>query len=180
MDIGTIVAWLQAIVWLVAAGFFLARILTGKVPMPKWFSSNTVIGVIIALGLVASAISMYLNYRVFRPGSLTGITVSAYGPDPATLTVIQNETFENADIPLDGHSYNNVTFVNCCFLYDGGAYQLQNVTVKDHWRVCVKDERLKNQVTLLAALRLMSAGSYESSKSVVLPKQPSPQSSKQP
>jgi hypothetical protein len=60
-----------------------------------------------------------------------------------------------------------VHFVNVCMLYDGGTYQLQHVTFKDHWKVCVKEVALKNYMELEKAMHLLKPGAKSTNKSVL-------------
>jgi len=71
---------------------------------------------------------------------------------PGTLDEIVGKTFEDADVPIDGHAFKNCIFINCCLLYDGGAYVLENTKFRKHWSVCVKNDDLKNFQSLATAL----------------------------
>ena len=106
------------------------------------------------LALLASlAMSSFGWYeaRHSKPNQLI-LNISAYDPPyPAPLRVISDQTFEDQDVPLDGHIYENCTFKNICFMYDGGAYGIHNSTIKGNWKVCVKESTLKNYMALLEA-----------------------------
>lgn len=141
--------------------------------MPDWLkahlSSNKVMGAVVILGFIGSATSLYLNYQRDHPRLLEDVTISAY-PEAGvsqTFTVIANQTFEDQNIPLDGHAYDHCTFKNVCLLYDGGGYQLQHVTFKEHWKVCVKEAPLKNLTELQWALQIMRANATHTQKTVV-------------
>jgi hypothetical protein len=123
---------------------------------------------VIGLGLVGSAGSIYINYTRDHEKILEDVTISAY-PEGSTQTlqVVSGQTFENENIPLDGHVYDHCTFANVCLLYDGGAYQLQHVTFKDKWKVCVKEPALKNYMALVEAMHLTRPGTKQSRKSVL-------------
>lgn len=127
--------------------------------------NNFILGLLIC-SFCLSAISIYKSSN-HRPHSIT-VTMSAYTPPGLSpLRLVRYESFENADVPLDGFDYDNDTFKNVCFLYDGGTYELQNVTLSNGWRLCVKDDRLKNYANLLVALRLMDSGVKHSSRTVI-------------
>jgi hypothetical protein len=94
-----------------------------------------------------------------RPGEKI-VTISAYQPIfPAPMIVIKDQQFEDQDVPLDGYVYDHSTFKNVCLRYEGGAYQLQNVTLKSGGKVCVQDQRLKNLMALMNGIKLVSDGS---------------------
>ena len=174
MDIGSIAAWIQITLWIIALLLWLGRIFRGETPMPSWmkkmFSSNGLIGTVVALGLIMSAISLYMVYSTnVIPKSFT-LNISAYDPPyTAPMRVISDQTFENQDVPLDGLIYENCTFSNVCFLYDGGSYGIHNSTVKTEWKICVKDSRLKNYLALMGATYSFSKKSKSTKKTVVTP-----------
>jgi hypothetical protein len=125
--------------------------------------------VIISLGLVLSIVTQYLTYTYDHQTLIEDVTISAY-QEGAQMKVIKDQTFENESVPLDGYIYDHCTFVNACLLYDGGPYQLQSATFKDHWKICVKEQPLKNYAELQRALRLFRRGVKHAEKSVL--KQP--------
>lgn len=174
MDISLLVNWIQSAIWLVAVVIYLGRLASGETVMPQRlktvFSSNAVIGTVIALGLIGSGVSLYPTIAIRLGWKSLTLNVSAYQPADGPLTVISNQTFENADVPLDGHVYDHCRFINSCFLYDGGAYQLHNSVVINHWRVCVKDDRLKNFSQLMSALEMVDPRIKFTSKTVVKPR----------
>src|SRR5258708_2727402 len=55
--------------------------------------------------LTLSGFGWYKAHHL-KPESVS-VTVSAYQPASGPLTVISGKTFENADIPLDGHIYDH-------------------------------------------------------------------------
>jgi hypothetical protein len=123
--------------------------------------------VLVAGSLVSNAIGWYRSEH--KPTELS-VTISAYVPAyPSPMRVVKDQAFENTDVPLDGYDYDHVTFTNVCFLYDGGAYELQNVTLKDNWRVCTKDERLKNYNALMDAFKMFGRNTVQSFHNVVKP-----------
>jgi hypothetical protein len=161
MDMGNIVAWIQAGIWISALVLWLGRVLRGDSGMPGWIrragSSNKLIGAVVVLGLVMSGISLYVSYTVNAIPKPLMLNVSAYDPPyPAPMRVISDRTFEDQDVPLDGFIYQRCTFVNVCFLFDGGAYGLQDSAVKNHWKVCAKDQRIRNCFDLMDAMKLLS------------------------
>jgi hypothetical protein len=176
MDIGTLTGWIQLAMWIIGALLFAARLLRGEAQLPGWLSkhlsSNGILGTVIGLGLALSATTIYLDYARDHEKLLQDVTISAYpeGSGQQTLQLVSGQTFENENIPLDGHVYDHCTFTNVCLLYDGGAYQLQHATFKDHWKICVKEPQLKNYSSLEFALHLMRANRKQTQKSVL--KQP--------
>jgi len=172
MDIGVIESWIQAAIWVFAFVLWVGRISRGEAKMHPWLkrllSSNGLIGTVVCLGLLMSAISLYMSYTVNAvPKSLT-LNISAYEPQyPAPMRVISNQTFEDQEIQLDGFIYQGCTFTNVCFLYDGGPYGLQNSTVKSHWKVCEKEQRLKNHADLMDALKMFSPKIEHTKKTIV-------------
>jgi hypothetical protein len=171
--VSTVVNWGTITGWVVAALLYAGRLLRGEAMIPPWLSrilsSNLIIGVVIGLGLLGSAGSLYLNYAQNHERLLEDVTISAYpqGAAQQTLQVISGLTFENENIPLDGHVYDRCTFINVCLLYDGGAYELQHATFKDHWKICVKEPPLKNYSALSFALHLMRPKTAYAQKSVL-------------
>jgi hypothetical protein len=172
MDIGSFVSWIQAALWVIAAALWIARVVRGEAKMQPWLkkllSSNRLIGTVVLLGLIMSGISLYMSYAVNAfPKSLT-LNTSAYEPQyAAPMRVISNQTFEDQEIQLDGFIYQGCTFTNVCFIYDGGAFGLQNSTVKNHWKVCEKEQRLKNYANLLEALRMFSSKIEHTKKTII-------------
>jgi hypothetical protein len=172
MDIGTLVSWIQVVIWVVAVGLWLGRIARGEKTMPLWlkraFSSNGLVGIVIVLGLIMSGISLYMSHSASAiPDSIT-LNISAYNPPyPSPMRVVSDQTFEDQQVPLDGIVYQRCTFVNVCFLYSGNAYNLQDSTVKKHWKVCVRDGPLDNYSKLLGALDMLSPKVQHIEKTIV-------------
>jgi hypothetical protein len=175
MDMGTIVSWIQAIIWALTLILWVGRLLRGETTMHPWikgiFSSNGLLGTIVFFGLVMSGISLYFSYTCHaRPKELT-LNISAYDPPyPAPMRVISDQKFENQDVPLDGYVYENCSFTNVCFMYDGGAYGLHNSTVKEHWKVCVADSRLKNYLALMDATYALIEPGKTTNRTIVKPR----------
>jgi hypothetical protein len=67
MDIGTVVSWIQMVVWVVgAAGTAIAyfrRWWRGEPGMPSLFASSRLIWLALGIGLLLSLASLYFNYR---------------------------------------------------------------------------------------------------------------------
>jgi hypothetical protein len=106
------------------------------------------------LGSLAMSSVGWYKAKHSLPDSLT-LNMTIYDPPyPASMQVVSHKTFEDQDVPLDGYIYENCTFKNTCFMYGGGAFGLHNSTVTGQWKVCVSDQRLKNDRSLLDALRL--------------------------
>jgi hypothetical protein len=113
-----------------------------------------------------SAISIYLSSG-YRAKSIK-VTISAYVPAyPAPMQVVKDQTFENTDVPLDGYDHDHDTFRNVCFLYMGGSYELQDVTLKEHWQICTRKDELKNYLDLMDAFRLLDPNRRQSSHNTV-------------
>ena len=173
MNVSDIVNWGTIGIWLVGFVLWIGRLLRGEVTMHPWLekllSSNGLLGVVIFAGLLSTGGMVYQNYRENHLGKLEDVTVTAYPPPGTsqTMQVISGQTFENESLPLDGHVYDHCTFVNVCLLYDGGAYQLQHVTFKDHWKVCVKEPSLKNYDELEKAMHFIKPGVKSMQKSVL-------------
>ncbi len=176
MDISDIVNWGTLAIWFVSLALYILRLATGELTMhpllKRILSSNVVLGVIIALGLTMSCITLYPKAARQFGWQSTTVTISAYDANVNNpLKIVSGQTFEDADVPLDGYSYNDCTFINSCLLYKGGAYQLQNATFKSHWKVCVESGPLANYQALTFALDL--AGSAKRmSKTIIAPHSP--------
>lgn len=178
MDIPNIVSWIQLAIWIIGSFLFVLRLALRlareEAQMPqqrlrKIFSSNTLIGIVIGLGLIGSAASIYLNYVRDHENVLEDVTIAAYpeGSTQQTLKVVSGQNFENENVPLDGYVYDHCTFTNVCLLYDGGAYQLQHATFKEHWKICVKEAPLKNYSSLAFAMHLMRSSTKQTQKTVM-------------
>jgi hypothetical protein len=176
MDVSDVVNWGTILTWLAAIVLYIGQLIRGETKLPKWLShflsSNLIMGFVVGLGFVGSVGSMYINYGRDHEKLLTDVIISAYpeGPAQQSLQVVSGQTFENENIPLDGHVYDHCTFVNVCLLYDGGPYQLQHATFKDHWKICVKELALKNYLSLALALHLTKPNVKQTQKTVI--KQP--------
>ncbi len=171
MDIGKIVNWATFLYWVFLALVWAARRWKGEATvhpvLKKLLASQTLMGVLILFGVLGQGATMYVNYRQAHPKLLESVTISAYPSWPETLQIIPKQTFENESVPLDGHAYDHCTFINVCLLYDGGAYQLQDATFKEHWKICVKEPQLKNYMNLADALHLLRPNVSLLEKSVI-------------
>src|SRR6266436_1349475 len=173
MDLSDVVNWGTILTWTVAVILYIGRLIRGEAIMPKLLSnllsSNLIIGFVIGLGLAGSIGSMYINYTRDHETLLGDVTISAYpeGSAQQTLQVVFGQTFESENVPLDGHVYDHCTFINVCLLYDGGPYQLQHSTFKDHWKICVKEPPLKNYSSLAFALHLNRPNVKQTQKTVI-------------
>ncbi len=172
MDMGTAVAWIQFGIWIIAIALWIGRITRGESHMPlalkKLFSSNGLIGTVVVLGLVMSGISLYLSYSLNAMPKLITVNISTYAPQyPSPLRIVSDQTFKDQDVPLDGYIYQRCKFINVCFLYDGSSYEIQNSTVTNNWKVCVKDQRLSNYSDLMDGLKMFSPKIEHTSRVVV-------------
>jgi hypothetical protein len=174
MDISSVVSWFQFGIWVFALVLWIGRLLRGEIEMhplvKRIFSSNGLIGVVVIAGLIMSGISLYVSYTVNAiPKALT-VNISKYTPEyPAPTRVISGQKFLDQDVPLDGYIYESCEFDNVCFLYDGGAFGLHNSVVKNHWKICAKDQRLNNFSDLEDALKMFSPKIVHIRKTVVVP-----------
>jgi hypothetical protein len=105
VDIGTTTAWIQAALWICSAILGVGRLLRGEVQMHPWvkrlFSSNGLIGTVVALGLIMSALSLYFSYNVAAIPDEIKLNISRYEPAyTAPMRVVSDKTFEDQDIPL--------------------------------------------------------------------------------
>ncbi len=101
--------------------------------------------------------SLPQTFQSKEKGQLT-VTVSSVIPGRVALQELDNKTFEDADVPLDGYFFKNCSFINCCLTYEGGGYILENATFKKHWHICVRDgSDLGNYASLLTALNIAPA-----------------------
>jgi hypothetical protein len=78
MDIGTVVSWIQMILWVVALVAFAIRLIrrfSQGTAVPKWLFSNASLALIISLGLLVSGVSLYLNFR--KPKTIEKIVYQA-------------------------------------------------------------------------------------------------------
>jgi len=134
---------------------------------PRFVSA--VLGSLVTLVICGMLVGWYW-YHVSVPREVT-ITISAYQPQyPAPIQVVKDQKFEDQDIPLDGYDYDHVTFKNVCFLYDGGSYQLQSVTIQKPMHICVKDDRLKNYQALMRAFDFFDPRIDTTSRTVMKPR----------
>jgi len=140
----------------------------GKAKAAMHSPKREIFMVIALLGsLVMSSIGWYRSSHLL-PDSIT-LNISVYDPPyPAPIHVVSGKKFEDQDVPLDGYIYEQCTFKNTCFLYEGGAFGLHNSTVMNHWKVCVKDQRMKNYSQILEELKLMIRPS--TTKEIVVPR----------
>lgn len=172
MDIGTVISWIQIAIWVIAAVLYIGRVRSGNIKarplLKRALSSNGLIGAVIVLGLAMSGISLYLSYSAnVIPKSIT-LNISAYDPPyPGPLQVVSDKTFEDQEVRLDGYIYERCTFKNVCFVYEGGSYGLQNSTVKDGWKVCVRDQRIHNYSNLIESLKMFSPKMFHVTKTML-------------
>jgi len=178
-DIGTVVAWIQAALWIGAGVWWFVRWKYKGAPMhpalAKILNSNRLLGVLIAFGIVFSFCSLWnqMGWHIGRRKLV--VNMSAYGPGNNNLKEISDQIFTDQMVPLDGFAYKNTTLINSCFTYDGGPFILESVTLLDHWKVCVKNNDLINYSDLLENLKEFRPGIKSSSKTVVKPQDPMPQ-----
>ncbi len=132
MDIGTAVAWLQAIFWIVAGITWVLKMWRGRtVELPNLPVS--VMGVAILIGLAISSASLYFNYR---PRVVTNTVTTPYefawtagnnGPSKQVF----GRPFQNERVVLDDTSYVHCTFDHVTFVYNGtGPIGLSDNTIE--------------------------------------------------
>jgi hypothetical protein len=121
MDIGTLVAWVQAAIWAVVVIGFLYKVIWGGQAMPNWAFSTRILIPVIALGVIASGFSLYWNYRnlPLKPDEWKNYRKDA----------IVGQTFTQERVIVDGHSYSSCTFDRVTLVYNGTApFDLVNNT----------------------------------------------------
>jgi hypothetical protein len=176
MESGDLVNAGQLGIWIFVITVGIYRLFKGGSKLhPKlqsFLRSNLLIWSLVLFGLIAYApdgydwLSSKLGWTRFQ------VNQSAYMPgNSMTLGVIQGQAFENQDVPLDGYIYDNCTFRNVCFLYDGGAYQLQNAKIKGPVMICSRNENITNHSNLAMALGQFKRGVTFKRKTVVPLKQ---------
>ena len=88
----------------------------------------------------------------------TGIEIgdaSRHGPKAALIT-IEDKTFQNTRVPLDGHSYRHCHFINVTFVYNGiGGTELISNKV-DGYTFASDDPKVNNTLAVLKGLGLLS------------------------
>lgn len=116
--LGNVVNYIQVVIWICACAIFLLK-LWFKTPKPEdvltirlkaLVSSNSVIGLIIFGGLIASGTSLYFNLVRQCPYS--------YDYSQQRERIV-GRRFANEVIILDGHSYDHCSFENVTFKYNG-------------------------------------------------------------
>src|ERR1700730_6839312 len=112
MDLSTIVSWIQAVIWICVGIGYLKKLKRGEAQMPK-VSSNKALGVAILIGLCFSTYSLYLNYQRL-PHFETPDAVPL-----KSLELIENRSFTNATIEIDGKNFEHCNFTNVSFVFRG-------------------------------------------------------------
>lgn len=107
MDISTIVAWIQAAIWLVVGVSYISKIRRGKAGMPK-LPYGKLMGYGIAFGFILSAVSLWLALD----------RVPRYQRH-VKFQVIAGQTFKNEKVKLDGKEFLNCNFEDVTIVYDG-------------------------------------------------------------
>ena len=130
MNLGTINNYVQAVIWggslIVLAIRWGRKMLQNKqVKIPEFPLSSKLIGISIVIGLLVSFASLYFNYRP-RIIEKTVTVTEAYkfkwqSLSPNQLTTISHRKFINERVPLDGYRYEDCTFPNVTFVYNGTA-----------------------------------------------------------
>jgi hypothetical protein len=157
MDVGTVVAWVQITFWALAgiAWLFKWKYRGARLHPVLWrfLSSNRLLGVLILLGAVFSAWTLWhqMDWHWGRREMIVNLSAMIPGQN-STLKIISDQTFSDDMVPLDGYAYRDVTLVNSCFTYDGGPFILENVKLQDHWYICVKNPDLNNYNQLMRTL----------------------------
>lgn len=93
MVISSIESWVQLAIWIIAAIIWIARWRTGGAKVPplvrKYFFSNSTLGVIIALGIGLSAISLW---RQLHEKKVPALIANFTAPPPPIIQAIQAPT----------------------------------------------------------------------------------------
>jgi len=112
MDIGTAVAWIQLIIWVIALVGYFAKKKKEGVPMP--LLPSKVMGVIVVLGFLLSGFSLYMSY------SNTRIGVKEWEEQiNSSLEPVRDKTFTNEQVELDGKEFDDCTFRSPTLIYRG-------------------------------------------------------------
>ncbi len=114
MDISIIVNWGTVAIWFISAVLFVARLVRGEIVMPKviekLLASNVPLGIVIGLGLFASAASAYFNsHREVLPWTTKG------------PTIVSDKNFHGGEVVLDNKLFVNCSFEDVTFVYHGTA-----------------------------------------------------------
>lgn len=114
MDISTIVSSIQVVIWLVALILWIGRITRGEANMHPWMakalSSNGLIGIVVALGLAMSAITIWEIHT--RTGRFKHIAA-------AEMEHVEEKPFTNESLELDGKYFFKDKFDNTRIVFRG-------------------------------------------------------------
>jgi hypothetical protein len=72
------------------------------------------------------------------------------------LTQVLAETFDGAEIILDGHAYSDCTFIDCTFVWDGGHYAVSKCRLFGRRNVRLNHQTAADTVDLLKMLGLFN------------------------
>jgi hypothetical protein len=113
MEMGTLVALIQAGIWAIGLISLMVRIFRGDRQTPNWVFSNRFFVPVLVLGCLASAYSLYLNYRnrPISPDAWAGYKKEA----------IVGKTYTQERVILDGHSFVDCKFDKVTLVYNGTA-----------------------------------------------------------
>jgi hypothetical protein len=118
MDIGLVVNYLQLGIWLVAVILYFGKLLRRDTqmrgPVTALFSSNQLLGAVVAIGLALSAICLYRRYRP---------NIAEY-PFNKTQEIIVGQKFSNEAVEVDGKRFEHCEFRNVTLIYHGLAAYL--------------------------------------------------------
>lgn len=90
-------------------------------------------------------------------------------PTNVALNRLQNRTFRDASVLIDGNEYVNCTFQNCTILYEGGAYSLVDCSFESGCRIGSNNAIAKGAIGLS-----MTLARFGSSSRLVTIKPPEP------
>lgn len=159
MDIGTIVSWVQAVIWVLALVIYIVRLVSGKSQMPNWIrrtlSSNVTIGVIIACGLMLSGISLYLTRT-------NGWMMNVSDWNNYSFKKVSNRTFKSETVDLDGNEFIDCSFDSVTFVYNGQPFKFSGSSpIKGAPPVLrTTNARLLNYLILLGQLKLLDPSAH--------------------
>jgi hypothetical protein len=147
MDIGTVVSWIQAVLWIIFLIAFVGRLWRGEAQMPNFLKSNVTWGIAIALGMIISGASLYMNYTKEEP--------APWKTDH--LTPFTNVNFHDELVEIDGKVFEDCTFTNVTFFYRGKKpFSCRHNTIKGNQYVRTDSEAAYYWTELLKMLGMMN------------------------
>jgi hypothetical protein len=148
---------------LAVVGWHRKRILEGKRGVDSWyFITSALILAFFATGVACFAI-----------GLRSHATATAFQkwPDPYVPVQVLNQTFENKEVLLDGHSYTRCKFANVTFVYNGTTpIQFTNNQIQGTIRHRSDNQAVEGTIVLMKGFDLLKDGvplNFSNSSNVV-------------